>query len=124
VKPQFQSISPGGYFEKDTSIELSANVVNAENALFVWYLDGKVIPGATEPTYRIGHLKPQHEGTYTLVASNPGGYTESLPVEVNVIATLETKSVARWWNEALLDGIRRDFPDSWHTVYSSSCDRR
>jgi len=111
AKPVIQAISPSGYFEKDEPLELQVTVENEEHCLYTWYRDGEIIEDAFESVLSIRHLKPSHEGVYSVVVSNPGGQVESSSIQVNVKLTLGSKSIARLWNEALLDGIRLDYPD-------------
>jgi hypothetical protein len=46
---------------------------------FQWKKDGVLIPGATEATYVIPVLGPEHGGTYVAIATNSEGSAESPP---------------------------------------------
>ena len=79
--------------------------------VYVWAKDGEIIPGQVGPTLTLAHLQPLDAGVYTVRLVNPAGEVMSSGARVSVVANLPTKSVARWWNEALLDGIRKDVPN-------------
>mgnify|MGYP003636027252 CR=1 FL=1 len=69
------------------------------------------MPGATDASYTVKRLHPIDAGRYTVRATNPLGTVESAPAVVAVTMDPSSRSVARWWNEALLDAIRVDTPN-------------
>lgn len=79
--------------------------------VYVWYKDGVRLPGQNGATLVIEHVQPVDAGTYTVDLVNQFGTATSLGGILRVTADLGGKSVARWWNEALLDGIRKDTPN-------------
>lgn len=95
---------------KDAAFTLTAAATGDPVPVFVWSKNGVPIPGATGPTYRFARMHPIDAGSYTATAINPLGSVMSAPAVITVKADIPSKSVARWWNEALLDAIRADFP--------------
>ncbi|MBI2513594.1 MAG: VCBS repeat-containing protein [Opitutae bacterium] len=95
---------------KDASLTLSVAASGAGN-VFNWFKDGTRLTGATSATLTLPRTEPVDAGTYTVTVTNPNGSVTSRGAVVTVTANLAAKSVARWWNEALLDGIRKDTPN-------------
>ncbi len=108
--PQFVELFDGGAFEMGSTIELHSLATADPAPVYVWKKDGVKIEEAVGPTYEIERMTPPREGLYTVTAINPGGSTESVAIPLQVSAQIEEKSVARWWNEILLEAIRMDFP--------------
>ncbi|MBI2516842.1 MAG: VCBS repeat-containing protein [Opitutae bacterium] len=79
--------------------------------VYNWFKDGERINGASSSTLTIAHALPIDEGIYTVTVSNTNGTMTSRGATLTVTADLAAKSVARWWDEALLDGIRTDTPN-------------
>lgn len=96
---------------KDQPLELTVAVTGEPYPSLTWFKDGERIPNQTTPELRFERIHPTDTGTYQVIATNITGSTASTPFEVAVAATAEPRSVARWWNEALLDAIRADFPN-------------
>ena len=61
-------------------------------------------------------MHPFDDASYSVSAVNPEGSATSSSATVTVTLDPAAHSVARWWNEFLLDAIRTDFPDP--TVHS------
>ena len=101
----------GGTFTKDSDVVLTASATGQPAPVYVWLKNEQPFPGATGPTLRLHRILPQDAGSYRVQAINPGGRVTSLPAVVQVDIDPELHSVARWWNEFLLDGIRLDFPN-------------
>lgn len=108
--PVFTAQPSGGTFAKDQAVTLSAAATGDPAPVFVWEKDGVAIPGATSGVYRIARVHPADAGSYTIKAINPKGTVTSSPAVISVTANIAAHSVARWWDEALLDAIRADFP--------------
>jgi len=68
------------------------------------------IEGAVGSVYRVERAKLFDSGFYTAEALNTVGSILSAPMEVSVDWDISGFSVARAWNEVLLDAIRKDFP--------------
>lgn len=96
---------------KDGSLTLSVAAQGSPAPVFNWFKDGVRIPGETGATLTRARVQPIDAGTYTATATNQNGTVTSRAATVTVTADLAAKSVARWWNEALLDGIRKDTPN-------------
>ncbi|MFO1451696.1 MAG: FG-GAP-like repeat-containing protein [Opitutaceae bacterium] len=100
----------GGAVTRDTRLSLTVEAAGDPAPVYVWRKDGVVIAGATGATYEVARAHPFDAGSYTVEAINPRGSVVSAPVAVTVVADLSQHSIARWWNEALLDAIRKDLP--------------
>ena len=119
VEPELTTNSPplltmtpsDDIFEKDSEVVLTASAAGTPTPVFTWYKDGNPVAGGIGPELRFHRIHPFDAGVYTVVATNAAGTIASPPVVVEVAAEMEGRSVARWWNEALLDGIRRDTPN-------------
>jgi hypothetical protein len=95
---------------KDGMLTLSVTATGSGNA-YNWFKDGVRITGETNSTLTLGRTEPIDAGTYTVTVTNVNGNATSRGAVVTVTANLPSKSVAHWWNEALLDGIRKDTPN-------------
>lgn len=95
---------------KDAPLTLRVEASGSGN-VFNWFKDGARLAGETNPTLTLTRAEPIDAGTYTVTVTNPQGSVTSRGAVVAVTAVLAAKSVARWWNEALLDGIRKDTPN-------------
>jgi hypothetical protein len=108
--PQFTQQPVGGDFERDQSLTLAAAAIGQPAPVFIWEKDGVLIPGANGPTLFIARLEAADEGAYVVKAINPLGTVVSAPAHVRVLGGMGRYSVAGWWNRALLNAIRADFP--------------
>lgn len=77
---------------------------------YQWFHNDKIIPGATQVELVVSKTQPSDAGRYFVQVSNLAGTVESNTVEVTVNFSEVNQSVARRWNEALLDAIRKDYP--------------
>lgn len=93
------------------SFTLSVAATGTPAPAYNWFRDGVRIDGANGSSLTITGAQISHSGTYTVTATNSQGSVTSAGAVVTVALNLGSKSVARWWNEALLDGIRRNVPD-------------
>ncbi|MBK1878499.1 FG-GAP-like repeat-containing protein [Pelagicoccus mobilis] len=76
-----------------------------------WFKDGVEIVGATSPTLHIKSLANFDEGSYYAVATSGETTIQSEAVDIALDYDIDEHSVAHWWNEFMLEAIRRDFPD-------------
>ncbi|BET68548.1 hypothetical protein ASA1KI_34660 [Opitutales bacterium ASA1] len=109
--PVFTLEPLGGTYERDAEVVLRVAASGVPAPIFTWYRNGTQIPGAAGGELRIRRIHPLDAGLYTVVAVNAAGRTESATVAIDVTADMARHTVARWWNEALLDAIRRDTPN-------------
>jgi len=100
-----------GALEKDAPVVLTAAATGNPAPVYTWEKDGVPIAGANQPTLRIARVHPFDAGVYRVVATNSQGSVSSVAVNVVVTIDIAQHSVARWWNEFLLDGIRKDTPN-------------
>ena len=99
-----QPVGVAGF--KDGAVVLRVEGTGVPAPVYAWAKDGEIIPGQVGPTLTLAHLQPLDAGVYTVRLVNSAGAVTSQGARVSVGADLGAKSVARWWNEALLDGIR------------------
>lgn len=116
VAPTFTTQPSSGSHTKGSSVTLSVEATGNPTPVYVWHKNGEPIDGETGPTLTFENLHPFDAGSYYATAINPEGTAQSTTVNLAVTLDPTAKSVARWWNEALLDAIRADFPDP--TVHS------
>ncbi|MBD5778070.1 VCBS repeat-containing protein [Pelagicoccus sp. NFK12] len=117
VEPDVELIAPiietqpvGGSFEVGERLELSLAVLGDTGVTVSWEKDGVPLDGANRHELNIKLLQPYDAGVYRARVKNAAGETLTNEVLVEVGIALEDHSVARWWNEFLLDAIRKDFP--------------
>lgn len=111
VAPRFTQQPTGGTFQKGENVTLSVAATGVPGPVYSWFHDGQLLAGENAPTLVLERIHPSDAGRYQAVANSPAGVAQSVTVEVKVTADLASRSLARWWNEALLDGIRRDRPN-------------
>jgi len=114
--PVYSTDLVGAALEFGDRLELKVDTISAPQAIYIWERNGVPIDGANGPVYIQKRFQPIDIGSYRVKAINPNGETYSVEVEVTSISSLEGKSVARLWNEFMLEAIRKDFPDP--TVHS------
>ncbi len=86
------------------STYLSVGAIGVGNT-YQWKKNGADIAGATGSTLSITDLNAsQHEGNYTVEASNPFGSTTSMVAQIDVNGSL-TQGLAGWWK---FDGNAND----------------
>ncbi|MBK1878316.1 FG-GAP-like repeat-containing protein [Pelagicoccus mobilis] len=90
---------------------LEVEAIGTPAPVFVWEKDGETIEGESSPRLHLKRVVPFDTGTYRVKAVNAGGEVYSDEVEITLDMDLEAQSVARWWNEFMLEAIRKDFPD-------------
>jgi hypothetical protein len=105
VSPASTSVAFGG------TLTLSASASGSPAPSLNWFKDGVRLTGATGATLTIDHVAAADAGNYTATATNPSGSATSAAASVTVTADLTARSVARWWDEILLNAIRRDTPN-------------
>ncbi|MFO1452291.1 MAG: FG-GAP-like repeat-containing protein [Opitutaceae bacterium] len=109
--PLLTLLPVGGTYEKDVDVVLTAAATGTPQPIFTWFKDGVAVPGVNGPVLALKRIHPFDGGTYSVTASNPLGTAPGGAAQVRVTANLSRHSTARWWNEALLDGIRKDTPN-------------
>jgi putative Ig domain-containing protein/Ig-like domain-containing protein len=65
--PATQSVEIGA------SVTFTASVIGEPSPTYQWYVNGTLIPGATNFSYELNDVTSENEGTYTLVATNGVG---------------------------------------------------
>ncbi|TAG09434.1 MAG: phosphatase PAP2 family protein [Verrucomicrobia bacterium] len=100
-----------GTFAKNSNVTLAVVATGAPAPVYVWYKNGIRISGANGSSYTIKKIHPFDAGSYTVAVINRAGTALSLPAVVAVSIDLTRETTARWWNEALLDAIRKDVPN-------------
>jgi hypothetical protein len=80
VPPVSSVVGPG------TALELSVSAASVSPLRFQWRLNGQVIPGATEATYRIASADVENAGSYTVLVTNAEGTVESQPASVSLFS--------------------------------------
>ncbi|WP_404423714.1 FG-GAP-like repeat-containing protein [Nibricoccus sp. IMCC34717] len=111
VAPAFVEQPAGGSFSYGSEVRLTARASGSPAPLYSWFKDGVALPGAAGATLVIHQAHPYDAGNYTVVARNAAGETTSAQATVSVTADLSRWSVARWWDEEILEAIRRDTPN-------------
>jgi len=96
---------------KDSTVVLSIAGQGSPAPVYIWYKNGTKIAGQNGTTLTLNRIQPIDAGSYSVALVNPAGTTLSRTAAVTVTADLTTKSVARWWDEATLDGVRLDIPN-------------
>ena len=76
-----------------------------------WYRNGTLLADQHGPTLTIDPVRSADAGIYHAVATNDAGSTTSDKVIIGVRTSYPDKSIARQWNEAILDAVRINFPD-------------
>jgi len=76
-QPRSQSV------ETNVTVTFSAGVSGTLPTIR-WMHDGTNVPGGNSSTLVLPNARPQHQGTYTMIASNRGGIAMTLPVQLYV----------------------------------------
>ena len=66
------------------NVQLFAEVEGSNPLHYIWYYNGRKMPGVTEPGIQIFNLSPEHVGTYFVEVSNPFGSIVSGPMKVEI----------------------------------------
>ena len=77
---------------------------------YQWFRDGQRLPGETRRELVFEEAQPADAGAYHVRLYNLAGAVETTPVPLTIHLGDDGHSVARRWNEAVLDAIRRDYP--------------
>ncbi|MBD5782467.1 VCBS repeat-containing protein [Pelagicoccus sp. NFK12] len=91
-------------------VRLQARANGVPEVEYQWYHYDQLIPGATASELVLSSAQPADAGDYHVRVRNLAGSVESATMKVTVRLANEGHSVARRWNEALLDAIRKDYP--------------
>lgn len=109
--PSFAQAPSDMIVTKGEHLTLSVTAAGEPFPSLSWYKDGELLADETTPSLKFERLHPTDSGTYHVIASNSLGSVSTTPFTVEIAPPSEPRSVARWWNEALLDAIRADFPN-------------
>ena len=91
-----QPVSQTGYV--GGAVTLSGAAMGTPRPTYQWRLNGNPLPGATNATLAIMNLTPADAGSYTVVASNSAGTTESWSAVLSVEPCLSRPSgLIAWW---------------------------
>ncbi len=104
-EPQQQVISTG------ETLNLAVSIEGGFQPSIRWYRNGELLAGKEGAILTINSIAPSDAGTYYAIATNDSGSTKSAEATIGVRSLFPNKSVARQWNEAILDAIRINFPD-------------
>ncbi len=108
--PRFTAQPLGGTHLRDHKLSMEVDASGYPAPVFQWYRNGEKIPGAIGSRFELEKVKPYHEGDYYVVALNTESSVQSETVTIAVDWEIEGKSIARIWDEVLMDAIRKDFP--------------
>lgn len=114
--PQFTRFPAGGTFRRDEPVVLEVDVSGDPVPVLQWYRNGAPIEGVTGSRYFIGKMRPWDAARYHVLATSPLGVVASGEFVLTYEAPPTGHSIARQWNEILLDAVRVDYPDP--TVHS------
>lgn len=101
----------GGTYDVGDELRIAVEASGNPEPVVSWEKDGEAIPGALGFGLRIKKLTPYDAGEYRAKITNSQGTVYSSVATVNLEMDLSKYSVARVWNEFMLDAIRKDFPD-------------
>ncbi len=105
-----QPVSVASYSFGDP-LELAVEAIGSPQPIYIWEKDGVALDGQNSSRLHLKRIVPFDTGVYRVKAVSAGGVTYSEEVAVDLQIDVATHSVARWWNEFLLEAIRKDFPD-------------
>lgn len=108
--PSISTQLVGSVVVKDASFALEIESDGFPVPVYQWYRNGERLEGVAGARLEFERIKPHDSGTYHVVVSNTEGSVQSAPVEIEVDWDISQYSIARVWNEVLLDAIRKDFP--------------
>jgi len=111
IPPVFTQQPEGGSFTIGDSLTLSIKATGTPEPNFAWMKNDQPIPGETSSTLRLKRVTAYDAGIYSVKATNAHGEITSEAVEVSFSINGSSRSVARLWNEFLMEAIRKDFPD-------------
>ena len=82
--PIINSLDLAGPLVIDSSLRFSVAVSGSPPLHFQWYLDNAPIPSATNAQFAVERATTNHSGSYSVVASNVFGVTNSFSWHVNI----------------------------------------
>ena len=106
-----QQPTPETVTARHVPLSLSVAIEGGFQPAITWFRNGVLLPGQSGPTLTIDSVRSSDAGLYHAVATNAAGSTPSSPALVAVRTPFPSKSIARQWNEAMLDASRINFPD-------------
>jgi len=75
---------PTEYVREGEPLRFAVTAEGAPPLHYMWYQNGRVIPGATTERLEIKAVRAEHAGSYACVVWNAGGERASLPIQVVV----------------------------------------
>jgi hypothetical protein len=106
-KPQFSTALPIATSALEgATVTFTAATLAVPGALYQWYANGATISGATNATYTLTNVRQSSQATYTILASNSIGVTNSATV-LSVSSPVETDTQYPYPFQP-----RHTFPDS------------
>jgi hypothetical protein len=81
-----------------SSVTFTVAVSSVTFPTYQWRFNGTNVPGATETTYTIGYVQPNHAGNYSVAITNAVGYAISTNALLTVTAPPFT--VVAWGNNS------------------------
>jgi len=96
---------------RDSQAVLTVSATGNPEPVYQWYRNNEPIEGANGHRFTIERVRPFDEADYFVEVTNSLGSVRSDPVPLTYLPKETDASIARQWNELLLDAIRVDYPD-------------
>lgn len=77
-QPEQQTVQVGG------GLSLVVEATGPDDIKYQWYLNGQPIPGATQSTYKVPQVGPEHAGTYSVEINSATDTQTTSPVRIQV----------------------------------------
>lgn len=77
-QPEQQTVQVGG------GLSLVVEATGPDDIKYQWYLNGEPIPGATQSTYKVPQVGPEHAGTYSVEINSATDTQTTSPVRIQV----------------------------------------
>ncbi|MDQ8183343.1 ASPIC/UnbV domain-containing protein [Pelagicoccus sp. SDUM812005] len=109
--PKVERDPVGGRFYVGDALRIAVEASGDPAPVVTWEKDGEAIPGGHGFEFHVKKLTPYDAGEYRAKVTNSQGSVYSSAAVVDLDLDLDGRSVARVWNEFMLDAIRKDFPN-------------
>lgn len=83
-QPEQQTVQIGG------GLTLVVEATGPGDIKYQWYFNGKPIPGATQPTYKVPQVGPEHAGSYSVEINSATDTQTTSPVRIQVDQPIAT----------------------------------
>ncbi len=93
VAPEIVTSPTSQTAETGASVRFAIQATGVPPPRYQWYCNGMVMPDCTNAVLELTNLPTAHNGSYTVVVTNILGAVTSGPVQLNVINTVERRSV-------------------------------